>query len=543
MRKRASFFFIVALFALSFNSVVNRAQESRPAGDAIRVDGGLISGGLSSDGKIVVYKGIPFAAPPVGPMRWKPPQPAKPWDGVRTCTDFGPSCPQPSFLQAIFGQKAGKMSEDCLYLNIWAPVKKPPARLSVMVWIHGGAYSMGSGSSGIYDGEALARQGVIVVTINYRLGPFGFFAHPLLSKESPRNSSGNYGLLDQIFALRWVKRNITAFGGDAGRVTIFGESAGAGSVCYLMASPLAKDLFHRAIAQSGSAFGPARHLRETWSGLEPMEKVGERIARDLGCDKAPGALAALRALPAEKLIAGSRMATNFFFGAEGNRLIPIVDGWVIPDDPAAVFEAGKHNGVPLIVGTNADEGTIFLLSVPLNGPEAYRQLVRGMYGLHADEVLTLYPAASRAEVRAALNKILTDSAFVTGARIFARTASKVNPRTFMYQFTRVRSDFGSHRLGAFHGSEIPYVFGNLGAFGAAAENQDRSLSRTMSAYWVRFATSGDPNSLGRLYWPAYTTDNDEYIEFGTEITVKSGLRKGNAELFERIAAERRAERK
>lgn len=247
--------------------------------DPVKTESGLVSGlAAGPSGEVRVYRGIPFAAPPVGPLRWKPPQPANSWDGVRECTRFGPWCPQPRPFVAF---ESGQIqSEDCLYLNVWTAARSAGDRLPVMFWIHGGGFTTGSGAMASYDGTALARQGVVVVTINYRLGPFGYLAHPLLSRESPQGVSGNYGHLDQIAALHWVRKNIAAFGGDPGCVTIFGESAGAMSVCRLMVSPLARGLFHRAIAQSGGAHGRNRHLREPRGLLAPMEAEGERIARD-----------------------------------------------------------------------------------------------------------------------------------------------------------------------------------------------------------------------------------------------------------------------
>jgi para-nitrobenzyl esterase len=514
-------------------------------GTTVKIDSGMITGlTVGANNDVRAYKGIPFAAPPVGPLRWRAPQPVKAWAGERACTEFGASCPQPNLLERIYGQKLGPTSEDCLYLNVWTAAKKPTDKLPVMVWIHGGGYTMGSGATLAYDGAAFARQGVVLVTINYRLGPFGWLAHPQLSKESPRNSSGNYGLLDQIAALEWVKRNIAAFGGDAGRVTIFGESAGAGSVCYLMASPLARGLFHRVIAESGSAFGANRHLREAWYGQESAEKLGERVAREMGGDPAADPIAALRAKSAEEILNGSNVATSSFFGSDGNRFAPIVDGWVIPDDPGAIFATGKQANVPLMVGTNADEGSIFVLALPLTSVEAYRALARRVYGAHTDEVLALYPAADAGEIRSALSRNITDSFFVAGARYFAETVSKVNNQTFVYHFTHVSSDPRRRMLGAFHASEIPYVFMTQDIVNTATyDDKEHGLARVMSAYWAQFAATGDPNGAGRPVWPKYDAAADQYMEFGDAIAVKANLRKTAVDLFERIAQERRGKRK
>ena len=541
MFRRGGIFFM--LYLLVAGAAIAKAG-ARAVNNVVKTDSGSISGAeLGEDKGVRVYKGVPFAAPPVGNLRWKPPQAVKSWTGVRECTAFSPACPQIDLLERLYGQKIGPMSEDCLYLNVWTPAKKNSDRLPVMVWIHGGSYTMGTGATLAYDGEALARQGVIVVTINYRLGPFGFFAHPELTKESGNKSSGNYGLLDQIASLQWVRRNIAAFGGDPDRVTIFGESAGAGSVCFLMASPLAKVLFHRAIAQSGSAFGQNRHLKETWYGLEPMEKVGERVAAQLGCDKEKNVLAALRAKSPDELIQGSNVASNFFFSEGGNRFAPIVDGWVVPDDPGAIFREGRQNAVPLIAGTNADEGTIFLLALQFKEAKEYDELVRRIYGAHADDVLALYPVSRPSDIKVMLNRIVTDSAFVSGARFFARANSKVSAKTYLYHFTHAVQGARFAGLGAFHASEIPFVFKTLNTARAQVTDADRALADKMSAYWVRFAATGNPEAEGAPPWPRYAAERDQHLEFGQSIAVKSGLRKNGVDLFERIASERREKRK
>ena len=542
---RRAYLILACLLLVSTMVYAKSHRASNPNGTTVKIDSGTITGlTVGANNDVRAYKGIPFAAPPVGPLRWKAPQPVKAWTSERACTEFAPSCPQPNLLERLYGQKLGPTSEDCLYLNVWTAAKKPNDKLPVMVWIHGGGYTMGSGATPAYDGAALARQGVVLVTINYRLGPFGWLAHPQLSKESPHNSSGNYGLLDQIAALEWVKRNIAAFGGDVSRVTIFGESAGAGSVCYLMASPLARGLFHRAIAESGSAFGANRYLREAWYGQESAEKLGERVAREMAGDQAADPIAALRAKSAEEILNGSNVAATSFFGGDGNRFAPIVDGWVIPDDPGAIFEAGKQANVPLIVGTNADEGSIFVLTSPINSLEAYRMLARRLYGARADEVLALYPASDTSEIRSALSRNITDSFFVTGARYFAETTSKVNNKTFVYHFTHVSSDPRRRMLGAFHASEIPYVFMTQDTVTTATyDDKDHELGRVMSAYWVQFAATGDPNGAGRPAWPKYDAAADKHIEFGDSIAVKANLRKNAVDLFERIALERRGKRK
>jgi len=497
--------------------------------DPVRIESGQVSGTASGDdGAVRVYKGIPFAAPPVGDLRWKPPQPVKPWEGVRACTEFGPWCPQP---KAIMGREAGKQSEDCLYLNVWTPAKKSDEKLPVMVWIHGGGCTTGSGASKFYDGEALARQGVVLVTINYRLGPFGFFAYPALSKESERGVSGNYGLFDQIEALRWVKRNIAALGGNPECVTIFGESAGSASVSRLMVSPPAAGLFHRAIAESGGVHGRNRHLKEQAGNLDPMEKVGEQIAANLGCDKEANVLAALRAKSAEDVLAAADPGQGLF--GKGLKFGWIVDGWLLPDDPAKLFEAGKQCKVPLMLGTNADEGTIFLQQLPVKRVIGYELVVRNMFRANTDEMLRLFPAAGDADVPGALNRLTTVSAFVWPARCMARAMEKAGGKAYLYHFTRVAPLYRDRGLGALHAGEIPYVFDHTRTL-PGFEEKDRELSKVMSACWVRFATTGDPNGPGLPKWPAYAAGADEHMQFGDAVEVKAGLSREVCDLLDKI---------
>ena len=473
-----------------------------------------------------IYRGIPFAAPPVGNLRWKPPQPMAPWEGVRDCTVFGPACPQPK--QALLPINADGQSEDCLYLNVWTPAKAAADRLPVMVWIHGGGCTTGAGSLPIYDGSNLARQGVVLVSINYRLGPFGFFAHPLLSAESPQGVSGNYGFLDQIAALQWVRDNIAAFGGDPGCVTIFGESAGSASVARLLISPPAKGLFHRAIAESGG-IGRSRFLRE---GVKPMEQVGEEIARTLGCAD----LAGLRAKTADELLQASNPAQGLF--GKGNKFGWIVDGWAIPDDPGVLYAAGKFSDVPLLIGTNANEGSIFLAQLPNLNLATYRMTVKALFGADADAVLKLFPVERDEDVRPAMERLTTVFAFVADARAIARMKSKGQKQAYLYHFTRVPPALGTRGLGAAHGIEIPYVFDNLPRFMRA---EDRQLAATMSACWVQFAKTGDPNAPGLPAWPAYD-EKDSYLEFGDTIAVKSGLYTEACDLYDHIKAKQHPDR-
>lgn len=507
------------------------------AAEAIPLESGLITGSVVAQGDVRVYKGIPFAAPPVGELRWRPPQPPKPWEAVRACSEFGPWCPQP---KPLMGRELGPLSEDCLYLNVWTPARKPDDKLPVMVWIHGGGHTTGSGASAYYDGERLAREGAVVVTINYRLGPFGYLAHPLLSKESERGVSGNYGLLDQIAALTWVKRNIAAFGGNPECVTIFGESAGAVSVCRLMVSPLAKGLFHRAIAESGGAHGHNRHLRELREGMEPMERVGEQIAEALGCHKEKDPLAALRARSYQELLDASNPNQGLF--GKGTKFGPVVDGWALPDDPVVLFDAGKQHDVPFMVGSNADEGSVFMQQLPVRRPAGYRWLVRRRFGDHADAVEKLFPVGGGQDAQAAFTRMVGVYGFVAPARFLARSMERVQSKAYLYHFTRVPPNERAKRLGAFHALEIAYVFGTLEGK-PGFDEKDLALSKTMRKCWARFAATGDPNADGLPQWPAYRKDTDQYLEFGDEVKPKAGLYKEACDLFDRISPDIRRQGK
>ena len=526
---------LIQLACLNSGSVHGRQINAR----TVKIESGLISGvSLGIDKSITGYLGVPYAAPPVGTLRWKPPQPAAPWRGVRSCEAFGPSCPQADVSQAASRAASGNISEDCLYLNIWTPNEKPDGPLPVMVWIHGGGFISGSGSADGTNGGALARRGVVAITINYRLGPFGFLAHPGLSKESPNGVSGNYGILDQIAALQWVQRNISAFGGDPNRVTIFGASAGAVSVCYLMASPLAKGLFHRAISESGLISSPTPHLRRAWTYQPSMEMQGESLAHDLGCDRQPDVLAALRARSTDEILAASDPNKRLFGGA-GYQFAPVIDDWVITDDLLTTFEAGKEFAVPFIIGTNADEGSIlFLLRSQLTTVEQYKEEVRKWFPEGAGEVLAAYPVAKPDEAGAVFSRIQRDFEFVTPARLMARSVSRAGStaKAFVYQFTRVRRTPDAERFGAFHGAEIPFVFCNLNPRMGTVSETDRSLSYAISDYWIHFAAAGDPNGNGLPEWPSYDDTMRRHIEFGDEVRVKADLNRSSCDLFDKVVA-------
>jgi len=498
--------------------------------DPVRVEQGLLAGTSGSSADVRVYRGIPFAAPPVGDLRWKAPQPALKWQGLRQAAEFSNACWQTQYpaAAAIYQAKLPPLSEDCLYLNIWTPAKSPKDKLPVMVWIHGGGFTRGYGGSRAYDGEALARKGAVIVTINYRLGIFGFFAHPALSAESGHHASGNYALLDQIAALQWVQKNIAAFGGDPARVTIFGESAGSWAVNVLMASPLAKGLFQRAIGESGGSFSPMKTLAEA-------ESEGAALAVSLTLTLAAGAkaeardkssaqsiLKTLRAEPAEELLKASQAET----------VRPMVDGWVLPQDIATIFAQGKQNDVPLIVGYNADEGTTLAPQAANLKATMFTAGVYQRYGSQADAMLKIYPAASDEQAVSSFYSAYRDQVFGWEMRTWARTATKTGHQpAYLYYFSRRPPGPQSARLRAFHAAEIAYVFGTF-VWPFPWEDADKKLSDAMTSYWVNFAASGNPNGGNLVKWPAYNAKDDQALEFGDQIAVRSEVNKAGLDFFD-----------
>lgn len=495
-----------------------------------RVDGGVIAG-VQSDG-IWAYLGVPFAAPPVGELRWRPPQAVQPWSGVRVCDAYGPSCPQRADPLAAGPLGVGTMDEDCLYLNVWSPAQQPSAGLPVMVWFHGGSFVSGSSSMPLYNGEKLAKKGVVVVTVNYRLGPLGFLAHPALSAESPEGVSGNYGLMDQIAALEWVQRNIGALGGDPGRVTVFGESAGAISILYLLTSPRAEGLFQGAIVQSGilldSGFGDL-----TGRTLQKAERRGLEYAAGLGAE-GEQALALLRAKSPSELLTARVGNEDFLDG--GLTWAPAVDGQLVPESPSASFARGAQHDVPVLVGSNADEGNLFLSRMKLATVDEYEAWLTRLFGPHADEVLALYPVAAEEDIQAACSRILTEMGFAATARFVAASTSGLKQsQAFLYQFSRVPLSIPlpGAPTGAFHGLEIPYVFGAADLFGVS-NPVDQALSERIMSYWTSFASRGDPNHAEVPMWPAYDTASDEYLELGDDIVVGRNLYKEACDLADRL---------
>ncbi|MBW1912393.1 MAG: carboxylesterase family protein, partial [Deltaproteobacteria bacterium] len=457
-----------------------------------------------------------------------------PWTKIRKATEFSPCCPQST---TGLDYNVTHTSEDCLYLNLWTPARSPSDRLPVMVWIHGGSYINGAGSLPMFDGADLAKKDVVLVTINYRLGPFGFFTHRLLSAESPRGVSGNYGLLDQIAALQWVQKNISSFGGDPLRVTVFGESAGASSISRLVVSPLAKGHFQRAIIQSGGPFDNVFLLPNASTPMKQAERAGRQLVKALGYDKAPDVLAAMRTISSEKIMAAAKPAPCPH--APGMHFGPVVDGWVLPDNPWALFAEGKYHDVPIIIGCNADEGSQFIATMPFNKPAFYKQIVQGLFGVkYAKDMLVLFPASQSSEVKPALNKLVTAMGFASPARFTAKAMDRNRAKAYLYHFTHLPQTKKAKRLGVYHGLEIPYVFGKLNA-SEGYNDKDFALSGIMMDYWVSFAATGDPNSPDRPHWPSYDGRTDQYLELSDPITVQSGLYKQACDLIEKIHSDRK----
>ena len=518
---RLSTTFILVLAVMAGTAIA----QSEP----VRVDGGLILG--SEQDGVTSYKGVPFAAPPVGERRWKPPAPVQSWGGVRQCDAFGPVCPQAPYPAAsIYAREPQPQSEDCLYLNVWSAAASADERRPVMVWIHGGGLTRGSGSHVVYDGTSLANKGVVLVTVNYRLGPLGYLAHPELSAESDHGSSGNYGVLDQIAALTWVQKNIASFGGDPSRVTIFGESAGSWSVNVLVATPLAKGLFHRAIGESGGSFGPMSHLKSDPGDGKSAEEIGQAFAKSAGADS----ISALRAVSAEKIV---DLFTNDDEGKKF-RTRPNVDGWVLPEEIRAIFAAGKQNDVPTIVGSNADEMTS--LTNPMTVPrklDDYEKRMREQFGDRFDDLARHYPADTDETVGKAYLGVLRDRAFTLPMRTWARATATGDSKAYLYQFTRVPPVPNSEYLGAFHAAEISYAFNNLERLGRDATEVDLKLAQTMSSYWVNFAASGDPNGEGLPEWVAYDEGAEPYLVLGDEVVLGHHLLKEQLDFLESLGTQ------
>ena len=476
-----------------------------PAQMVVKTATGKVQGASAAEGAVRTFQGIPYAAPPIGELRWKPPQRATRWKGVRAATAFGAHCVQTGGFADMVFHDPGE-SEDCLTLNVWTPVNAEKGKLPVMVWVYGGGFTTGGTSERRQDGEFLARRGVVVVSMNYRLGILGFFAHPELTAESPQHASGNYGLMDQAAALAWVQRNIAAFGGDPANVTLFGESAGSFSVSAQMASPLAKGLFAKGIGESGAAFSSA--------GLAfPARSVQEQ--RDMQfAESAFGTtqLAALRKLSPAELIAAAKTKN-----VAPGQFSPDVDGYFLTDSVPHVFAAGAQAQVPLLAGWNANERSS---SVGTKAAEAFTSAVQTEFGDRATEFLSLYPATTDEEALRSSGDLSSDRfiAFSTWQWLEQQTRTGTRP-VYRYLFGLGSPGDANHTVatGAFHSDEIEYVFGTLDSrAGAVWRPEDRRLSELMGSYWTNFARSGNPNGPGLPEWPIYATPDYQVMRLDAE---------------------------
>ncbi len=471
------------------------------AADQVKVEGGILEGITAADPAVRIFEGVPYAAPPAGALRWQAPQPATPWTGVRKADQFGARCYQaPVFSDMIFRDKG--ISEDCLYLNVWTPAPAPKKRLAVLVYFYGGGFAAGASDEPRYDGTNFAKKGLIVVTANYRLGVFGFVAHPALTAESAHRASGNYGLLDQVAALQWVQRNIAAFGGDPGKVTIGGEPAGSASVSALMASPLAAGLFRGVIGESGGMFNTGGVLAGL--PLEKAEKMGVEFATALGAKT----LAEMRAAPAEDVLKASTKNVAVRFG-------PIIDGYFLPAEPKAIFAAGKQNRAALLAGWNADEVRGSVLGANKPTAASFPDVLKKQFGDKAGEAAKVYAASNDDEAVASAGDLAGDTfiAYSTWKWMEMEAATGQEP-VYRFRFDRpvplpegMPSPGGVKGL-AGHSWELEYVFGELDSKKAAWGPEDRKTSEEVAGYWASFIRTGNPNGGGLPKWPAFNKTHE-----------------------------------
>jgi len=517
------------------------AANAPPAtlSEPLTLDAGLLGNSVESSPGVRAFKGIPFAAPPVGTLRWQPPQPVAKWDGVRSASKFGDVCIQPAGptegpgarLNIAVLPDSPPLSEDCLYLNVWTGAVSAAERRPVMVYFFGGAFTEGAGSVPLYDGDALARKGAVVVTMNYRLGPYGFFVHPALTAESPHGASGNYGLMDMLASLRWVQSNIAAFGGDPNNVTVFGQSAGAMAIASLVASPEAKGLMHRAISQSGAwmGLGPAGAMRTR----AQAEEVGLKAATDAGVTT----VEQLRAMPAADVTAKFRSAGM------------LVDGWVIPEDPSVTFAAGRQNAVDVLVGSNKDEAFF----AGARTTQQFEEQARGRWGALADQYLELYPHATDEQAQASSAQTSNDGTF-WHMRLYADYQVQRGSKAYLYFFAQnPPGPEGQPAFAAAHAAEVPYVFNNVGELPlfpdrsdptlAGASAPDQMVADQMSSYWVNFARSGDPNGPGLPVWQAHQVGASERaVILDADPGSEQLPTKPRLELYDKLYAQMRAAR-
>lgn len=473
--------------------------ESTPLTTTVDVTGGLIEG-VEQDG-ILMYKGIPFAAPPVGELRWKAPAPVQPWTGVKKADAFCSACMQAANAMG----NTAPVSEDCLYLNVWTPAKMTDEKLPVIFWVHGGGYSGGSTSTPMYDGTGFAKKGVILVSVAYRLGPFGFLAYPELSRESG-HGSGTYGILDMIAGLKWTKDNIAKFGGDPSNVTIFGHSAGGAAISLLAATPLTKGLFHHAICMSGGSFTPLQTSKENGANLAiPALNVAESTGEDFLKKLGVADIRAARALNAEDI--QKKLDSEM----KGMRFRPAADGYVISNDLYTLYEEGRFNDTPVLLGHTSDETAAFGGNKNIT-PEEFEKQIKSQYGSHGDAILSVYPHSTDAEATKSSRDLRNDTSFAWNTWTWSRLQTqKGKNKAYQYYF-----DYhpDSPDGGSGHGSDVPYAFRTLaGGPDEQPKEEDLKLSDMISTYWTNFAKTGNPNGQGLPEWPAFAVDDQKVMFF------------------------------
>lgn len=501
----------------------------------IKTDAGLVQGTHSAGyPNVILFLGIPYAAPPVGALRWKPPQPPRTWNGVRRVDELSPACPQSDrmfqFVQRALGLTGGDPSkvkpyitnEDCLYLNVMTSSASTGERLPVMVYLHGGSGISGRGDDG---GAALAAAGAVVVTLNYRLGVLGWLAHPALTAESAQHSSGNYGLLDQIAALQWVHRNITQFGGDAENVTILGHSSGGEYVGCLMVSPLARGLFRRAILQSGVPLNLHPSVHHPSGEALAAGELGVKLAHAHGARDGGNALKQLRSIPADTLV------------LETLPYDIVVDGWVIPAEPLAMFAQAQQEDIPVMVGSTGRELSIYAATFADRSSVGFRDWVQRQFAPIADEVLRIYPAPSSGDATESFIRAGTDLMVTAPARWLAETTLKKKSKAYVYNVTWAFCTKGGQELGAFHGIDLALLFGMPGV---PWDKSAEAMAQVMRRYWIRFARTGDPNGSGLSNWPAYELATASYLELGTQTRRATALHDDAFRLVKRLYAARLA---
>lgn len=510
-------------------AVVALMSGMQAAANEAHTRNGIVQGTTSEDGKVQIFKGIPYAAPPVGALRWKEPQPVANWKGVKKTTEFGARCMQGNIYGDMVFRDAGP-SEDCLYLNVWTPKTTAGAKLPVMVWMYGGGFQAGATSEPRQDGVYLAHKGVVVVSMNYRLGVFGFFSHPELTKESAHHASGNYGLLDQAAALEWVHKNIAAFGGDPANVTIFGESAGSFSVSAQMASPISKALMHRAIGESGAFFGrtlPAKPLSQS-------EEEGAKWGESLGADT----LEKLRAMPAqEALDAAMKDKNSFRFG-------PNIDGYFFPVSPAEIYAKHEQAHIALLAGWNHDEGNYHtFFGKDEANKENYAKKIEEIDGANAAEVMKLFPGTTDEQAKESAGLLATANFIAFGTWKWIEEQTELNgPAVYRYEFDQAPplpesgAPPGATPM-AYHSAEIEFVFGALASKHLPWGKDDYDLSEQMGSYWTNFAKTGDPNGQGLPKWPRYEAE-DGYVvmHLVTESRATADQQRAQYELLDKLAA-------